>query len=99
MALSATRPNKARTLHRDESALRNCFAQAFFDTIDFRHSSGGAGPGHRRQLMSRLGQFFILLVIIGFVQAAQAHESRPAYLEINETLPGRYDVLWRTPLN
>ena len=30
---------------------------------------------------------------------AQAHESRPAYLEINETLPGRYDVLWRTPLN
>lgn len=27
-----------------------------------------------------------------------AHESRPAYLEINETTPGRYDVLWRTPL-
>lgn len=27
-----------------------------------------------------------------------AHESRPAYLEINETAPGRYDVLWRTPL-
>jgi hypothetical protein len=30
---------------------------------------------------------------------AQAHESRPAYLEINETAPGRYEVLWRTPLN
>ena len=29
---------------------------------------------------------------------AQAHESRPAYLEITETAPGRYDVLWRTPL-
>jgi hydrogenase/urease accessory protein HupE len=29
--------------------------------------------------------------------AAQAHEARPAYLEINETAPGRFDVLWRTP--
>ena len=25
--------------------------------------------------------------------------SRPAYLEINETAPGRYEVLWRTPIN
>ena len=29
---------------------------------------------------------------------ALAHEARPASLEINETAPGRYDVLWRTPL-
>jgi hydrogenase/urease accessory protein HupE len=29
---------------------------------------------------------------------ARAHESRPAYLEITETAPGRYDVLWRTPI-
>jgi len=29
---------------------------------------------------------------------AWAHESRPAYLEINETAPGRYDLLWRTPV-
>jgi HupE / UreJ protein len=32
------------------------------------------------------------------VPVLQAHESRPAYLEITETAPGRYDVLWRTPL-
>jgi hydrogenase/urease accessory protein HupE len=31
--------------------------------------------------------------------AAHAHESRPAYLEINEVAPGRYTVLWRTPTN
>jgi len=31
------------------------------------------------------------------MQGACAHESRPAYLEINETAPGRYDVIWRTP--
>lgn len=31
--------------------------------------------------------------------AAQAHDTRPAYLEITETAPGRYDLLWRTPLS
>ena len=36
---------------------------------------------------------------IAFASAANAHESRPAYLEIDETAPGRYDVIWRTPLN
>jgi hydrogenase/urease accessory protein HupE len=30
--------------------------------------------------------------------AVQAHESRPAYLQITETAPGRYDILWRTPV-
>jgi hypothetical protein len=49
--------------------------------------------------MTRLGQLFILVSLAVFTQFAQAHESRPAYLEINETAPGRYDVLWRTPLN
>jgi hydrogenase/urease accessory protein HupE len=29
---------------------------------------------------------------------AQAHEIRPAYLEITETAHGRYDLTWRTPL-
>ena len=30
--------------------------------------------------------------------SAQAHESRPAYLEIRETAPGTFSVLWRTPV-
>jgi hypothetical protein len=30
--------------------------------------------------------------------AADAHESRPAYLQITETATGRYEVLWRTPM-
>src|SRR5262249_25862396 len=29
---------------------------------------------------------------------AGAHEVRPAYLQITERSPGRYDVLWRTPV-
>lgn len=35
---------------------------------------------------------------VALATLAHAHESRPAYLEVNETAPGRYDVLWRTPL-
>ena len=38
----------------------------------------------------------LLLLLAG--PSAWAHESRPAYLEITETAPGRYDLLWRTPL-
>ena len=30
--------------------------------------------------------------------AAGAHEARPAYLEIKEAAPGRFSVLWRTPV-
>jgi hydrogenase/urease accessory protein HupE len=30
--------------------------------------------------------------------AAQAHEARPAYLELKETAPGQFSVLWRTPV-
>ena len=32
------------------------------------------------------------------VPAARAHEARPAYLEIRETAPAHFDVLWRTPV-
>ncbi|WP_291994048.1 HupE/UreJ family protein [Candidatus Accumulibacter sp. ACC003] len=39
-----------------------------------------------------------LLVIWLPLAGAWAHETRPAYLEINQTAPGRYDVLWRTPV-
>src|SRR5262245_37411152 len=48
-----------------------------------------------------LPQFMLIslwLGLLAYVPAALAHESRPAYLEINETAPGRYAVLWRTPL-
>lgn len=37
--------------------------------------------------------------VLAATPPAAGHESRPASLEITETAPGRYDVLWRTPLN
>ncbi len=40
----------------------------------------------------------MLMLLAGFSRNAGAHEARPAYLEIRETGPGRYDLLWKTPV-
>jgi hydrogenase/urease accessory protein HupE len=45
--------------------------------------------------MKSLGAWFLLLLLV--VPAAQAHETRPAYLQITETQPGRFQVLWKVP--
>jgi hydrogenase/urease accessory protein HupE len=50
-------------------------------------------------VFTRLLFLSILFGVLGHGPVAQAHDSRPAYLEINETAPGRYEVLWRTPIN
>ena len=47
--------------------------------------------------MSR-GLAALLLCLLAVVSAADAHEVRPAYLQVEETSPGRYTVLWRTPV-
>jgi hydrogenase/urease accessory protein HupE len=45
-------------------------------------------------------QFFLLLFlgVFLFAPVGRAHEARPAYLEIKETAPGQFDLLWRTPV-
>jgi hypothetical protein len=40
----------------------------------------------------------LLLALLLVPLAASAHESRPAYLAIGETVPGQFSVLWRTPV-
>ncbi len=40
----------------------------------------------------------VSLGLLALVSAAHAHEVRPAYLEVKETSPGRYGILWRTPV-
>ena len=40
----------------------------------------------------------LMLATLLPVSAAWAHEVRPAYLEIKETGPGQFSILWRTPL-
>lgn len=39
-----------------------------------------------------------LLALLLVPLAASAHEARPAYLAIQETAPGQFSVLWRTPV-
>ncbi len=39
----------------------------------------------------------ILLFALAWVHAVSAHESRPAYLELRETEPATFDVLWKVP--
>ena len=48
-----------------------------------------------------LPRWLTLSLLLGMLAAplpARAHEARPAYLEIREMAPGRYSVLWRTPV-
>lgn len=40
----------------------------------------------------------LLAICLGLPGVAAAHETRPAYLELRETAPEHFDVLWRTPL-
>ncbi|HEY2118377.1 MAG TPA: hypothetical protein VGH37_04260, partial [Candidatus Acidoferrum sp.] len=32
------------------------------------------------------------------VSVASAHEARPCYLEVKETAPHQFEILWRTPM-
>lgn len=45
--------------------------------------------------------WMMLMMLAGaaFIPSCLAHETRPAYLEIKETSPDHYDVVWRTPVN
>lgn len=51
-------------------------------------------------LLKRLRRLFVglLLPTLLPISVAWAHEARPAYLEIKETAPGQFHVLWRTPV-
>ena len=41
--------------------------------------------------------FILLMLFIALTSSAVAHEVRPAYLEIRETAPQTYAVLWKVP--
>ncbi|HEV8111262.1 MAG TPA: HupE/UreJ family protein [Planctomycetota bacterium] len=47
--------------------------------------------------MKRWFPLAVLLVCAAFVPRAIAHEVRPAYLELVQTAPDTYDVLWKVP--
>jgi len=49
-------------------------------------------------ICSRVRIVWLTAFLLLAVCAALAHEARPAYLEIKETVPGQFSVLWRTPV-
>jgi len=40
----------------------------------------------------------LVVALLAVAGDAFAHDARPAYLEISQTSPARYDLLWRTPV-
>ena len=50
---------------------------------------------YRASLIAYLASFLLSLLLCA---PSFAHEARPAYLEIKETAPGKFSVLWRTPV-
>ena len=50
----------------------------------------------RRLRIAPFVSFLLLILIVP--QRVRAHEIRPAYLEIKQTAPDRFSLLWRTPI-
>ena len=53
--------------------------------------------GGRKATLCRRAVVLLLALLVACT-LAMAHEVRPAYLEIKETAPGRFSLLWRTPV-
>lgn len=58
--------------------------------------NAAAGPESRACARKRLACLLILLVAAPCAPVG-AHEMRPGYLEVRESTPGRYAVLWKQP--
>ncbi|HWK63295.1 MAG TPA: HupE/UreJ family protein [Rhizobiaceae bacterium] len=56
-----------------------------------------SSPNERRRANWQL-LVAVLVWCLGLATMAAAHEIRPAYLQIDQIGPNRYDVTWRTPL-
>jgi hydrogenase/urease accessory protein HupE len=42
--------------------------------------------------------FLIIFMVLASFQGASAHDARPAYMQVTEVAPQRYEVIWRTPV-
>jgi hydrogenase/urease accessory protein HupE len=70
-----------------------------FQVVVHRRDAEVAKTSQRRTLAASKRSPLLILSLLFPLVAVQAHESRPAYLEINQTGPNRYTVMWRTPVN
>src|SRR5215471_11489213 len=82
-----------------------CHSERSEESLDCR------GAGRKKREMFRFAQHdkstkrrrtfpvaIFLFTSLLAVPTTQAHDARPAYLEIKETSPNQFSVLWRTPV-
>jgi hydrogenase/urease accessory protein HupE len=48
--------------------------------------------------MTRAAFLGLVFTAFALFQSATAHEARPAYMQVTEVAPQRYEILWRTPV-
>jgi hydrogenase/urease accessory protein HupE len=48
--------------------------------------------------MARSALLIIFFAVLASFQGASAHDARPAYMQVTEIAPQRYEVIWRTPV-
>jgi hydrogenase/urease accessory protein HupE len=49
-------------------------------------------------LMARTAFLIIVFLMSAVLQTASAHDARPAYMQVTEVAPQRYEIIWRTPV-
>src|SRR5450432_3560539 len=49
-------------------------------------------------MITRAALVSLVFAAFALLQGAAAHESRPAYMQVTEVAPQRYEILWRTPV-
>jgi hydrogenase/urease accessory protein HupE len=51
-----------------------------------------------KSLTTRSAFLGLIFAAFALFQSAAAHEARPAYMQVTEVAPQRYEILWRTPV-
>src|SRR5678816_2099472 len=95
MALGTAQRGEARDAGSVQGALRDLHNPACPAKRRARSEGNGEYPMRRNLSLLLLVAAALWLAAMPF---AQAHDARPAYLEINQIAAGRYSVLWRTPV-
>lgn len=89
----ARNPKQSRNAETEEISKRGPRGIGFEPFVRFRISDFEFRASRLASLTLSL-----FLATLSLTSSVIAHESRPAYLEIKETAPGQYSVLWRTPV-
>ena len=96
--LAAVRPLVEREW---ANAKRQELSKAFYDKLRAKYAIKVRMPEAGEAMMRALRRWLIALLAMRSRRCAStpvaAHELQPGFLELKESAPGRYDVLWKLP--